>query len=108
MQITLTQFEKIDSLLLQQLRADNFETCADPREYIRNSNRLLDACIDAMGLAYVDGFASAEECAAAIVAKALETTEEEREFNRRLMARPMSPALAERIERINKVFGVKS
>ena len=44
-----------------------FETCAWPRGYITASNRLLDACIDAMGLAYVDGFAGAEECAAAIV-----------------------------------------
>lgn len=71
MQITLSQFERIDSLLTQQLRAGDFETCADPRAYIQTSNRLLDACIDAMGFAYVDGFASAEECAAAIVTKAL-------------------------------------
>ncbi len=71
MQITLSQFEQIDSLLTQQLRAGDFETCADPRAYIQTSNRLLDACIDAMGAVYVDGFASAEECAAAIVAKAL-------------------------------------
>jgi hypothetical protein len=71
MQITLSQFERIDSLLSQQLRAGDFGTCADPRSYIQTSNRLLDACIDAMGLAYVDGFASAEECAAAIVTKAL-------------------------------------
>jgi len=69
--ITLAAFETIDSLLSQQLRAGDFETCADPREYIRNSNRLLDACIDAMGYAYVDGFASAEECAAAIVTAGL-------------------------------------
>jgi hypothetical protein len=69
--ITLAAFETIDSLLSQQLRAGDFETCADPREYIRNSNRLLDACIDAMGYAYVDGFASAEHCAAMIVTEAL-------------------------------------
>ena len=71
MSITLAQFERIDSLLTQQLRAGVFETCADPRGYIATSNRLLDACIDAMGLAYVDGFASAEDCAAAIVTQAL-------------------------------------
>lgn len=71
MSITLAQFERIDSLLSQQLRAGPFETCADPRGYIQNSNRLLDACIDAMGLAYADAFASAEDCAAAIVTKAL-------------------------------------
>lgn len=71
MSITLAQFERIDSLLSQQLRAGQFETCADPRGYIATSNRLLDACIDAMGLAYVDGFASAKDCAAALVATAL-------------------------------------
>jgi hypothetical protein len=69
--ITLAAFEAIDSLLSQQLRAGDFETCADPREYIRNSNRLLDACIDAMGYAYVDAFPSAEHCAAMIVTEAL-------------------------------------
>ena len=69
--ITLAAFETIDTLLSQQLRAGEFETCADPRDYIRNSNRLLDVCIDAMGYAYVDGFASAEECAAAIVTTGL-------------------------------------
>lgn len=36
------------------------------------------------------------------------TTPEERALIERLKARPMSPELAERIERINKVFGVKS
>ena len=71
MSITLAQFERIDGLLSQQLRAGPFETCADPRAYIQTSNRLLDACIDAMGFAYVDDFASAEDCAAAIVARAL-------------------------------------
>lgn len=71
MRITLHQFEQVDSLLSQQLRAGPFETCADPRGYISTSNSLLDACIDAMGLAFVDDFADAEECAAAIVAHAL-------------------------------------
>jgi hypothetical protein len=37
-----------------------------------------------------------------------ETTDEERALNERLKAKPMSPELAERIERINKAFGVKS
>lgn len=69
--ITLAAFERIDSLLSQQLHAGDFETCADPRGYIATSNRLLDACIDAMGFNFADHFASAEECAAAIVARAL-------------------------------------
>lgn len=71
MSITLQQFERIDTLLSEQLRAGPFETCADPREYIRNSNRLFDACIDAMGFVYMDEFPSAEHCAAAIVTEAL-------------------------------------
>jgi hypothetical protein len=71
MSITLHQFERIDTLLSKQLRDGPFETCADPHEYIRNSNRLFDACIDAMGFVYMDEFASAEECAAAIVTEAL-------------------------------------
>lgn len=71
MTITLSTFEHIDSLLSQQLRAGPFETCADPHEYIRTSNRLFDACIDAMGFIYMDQFASAEDCAAAIVTTAL-------------------------------------
>lgn len=36
------------------------------------------------------------------------TSDEERALIERLKARPMSPELAERIERINKAFGVKS
>jgi len=71
MSITLAKFERIDALLSKQLRAGPFETCADPQEYIRNSNRLFDACIDAMGLVYMDQFSSAEHCAAAIVTEAL-------------------------------------
>jgi hypothetical protein len=71
MSITLNQFERIDTLLSKQLRAGPFETCADPHEYIRTSNCLFDACIDAMGFAYMDQFASAEECAASIVTAAL-------------------------------------
>jgi hypothetical protein len=71
MTITLATFERIDTLLSKQLRAGPFETCADPHEYIRTSNRLFDACIDAMGFIYMDDFASAEECAAAIITEAL-------------------------------------
>ena len=71
MSITLSQFERIDGLLSKQLRAGPFETCDDPHQYINNSNRLFDACIDAMGFVYMDQFASAEDCAAAIVTTAL-------------------------------------
>jgi hypothetical protein len=71
MSITLYQFERIDGLLTKQLRAGPFETCEDPHQYIKNSNLLFDACIDAMGFVYMDQFASAEDCAAAIVTEAL-------------------------------------
>lgn len=71
MNISLAQFERIDGLLSQQLRAGPFETCADPRGYIQTSNRLLDACADALGLEFTDRYASAEDCAAAIVTQAL-------------------------------------
>ncbi|CAB5222975.1 hypothetical protein UFOVP368_47 [uncultured Caudovirales phage] len=71
MQITLTQFERIDGLMTDLLRAGSFEACADPRGYIRTSNRLLDACIDALGMAFVDGYADALDCAADVVARSL-------------------------------------
>jgi hypothetical protein len=71
MSITLHQFERIDTRLSHLLRMGPFETCEWPRGYITQSNRLLDACIDAMGMDYVKDFASAEECAAAIVTEAL-------------------------------------
>jgi hypothetical protein len=71
MQITLSQFEKIDGLMASLLRAGPFEACADPRGYIRTENRLLDACIDALGMTFVDGYASALECAADVVTRAL-------------------------------------
>lgn len=71
MAITLQQFEQIDGLYASILRMGDFETCADPRGYIRTSNRLLDACIDAIGLDAVNAFASAEDCAADLLTKAL-------------------------------------
>lgn len=67
MAVTLHQFETIDSLMASILRMGPFETCADSRGYVRAENRLLDACIDAVGLEYTNDFASALECAAHIV-----------------------------------------
>jgi len=69
--ITLYQFEQIDGLLSSLLRMGEFEACADPRAYIRTSNRLFDAVVDAMGFAWANDFASAEEAAAAVVTMAL-------------------------------------
>jgi hypothetical protein len=67
MPFTLTQFEQIEGLFTQLTRMGDFEACADPRGYIRISNRLFDACVDAIGYAAADAFASAEECAANIL-----------------------------------------
>lgn len=72
MAITLQQFEQIDGLYASILRMGDFETCADPRAWISASNRLLDACIDAVGFEKaMNGYASAEECAADITTRAL-------------------------------------
>lgn len=69
--ITLQQFEAIDGLLSSLLRMGQFEACADPRAYIRTSNALFDAVVDAMGYDWANSFPSAEECAAAVVTMAL-------------------------------------
>ena len=71
MSITLAQFEKIDGLQSQLLRMGDFMTCADPVGYISLSNRLYDACIDAIGFDAANKFASAEECAAGLVTRSL-------------------------------------
>ncbi len=47
MALTLSQFEKIDGLATRLTRMGPFETCAAPREYVRVTNRLFDACLDA-------------------------------------------------------------
>lgn len=69
--LTLSQFELIDTLMSQLLRMGEFETCADPRGYIRLSNHLLDLCIDALGYDYANAFPGGLECAAHVVAGAL-------------------------------------
>lgn len=69
--ISLQQFERIDGHLSLLLRMGEFESCADPRAYIATSNRLFDACVDAMGFAWVNDFVSAEEAAAAVITTAL-------------------------------------
>lgn len=74
MSITLAQFEQIDGLYSHILRMGDFETCADPRAWISASNRLLDACIDAIGLDAVNAFASAEECAADLLTRCLSSS----------------------------------
>lgn len=67
MSITLHQFEKIDGLMASLLRMGEFETCADPRGYIRTSNMLGDAIIDALGYEFFGDYPCALECAAFVV-----------------------------------------
>jgi hypothetical protein len=71
MQITLCQFEQIDGLMSSLLRMGEFETCADPVGYVRADNRLYGALVDALGMVFVDDFATSLECAASVVAAAL-------------------------------------
>jgi len=70
-QITLTQFEAVDGLYSQLLRMGDFMTCDDPRAWISLSNRLNDACIDAIGYDATNAFESAEACAADLAVRAL-------------------------------------
>lgn len=76
MQITLSQFEQIDGLFNHCLHRPELEqVMAHPlasREYVteayfRPEWKLLDACVEAKGLDYVDGFASTIEAAATIL-----------------------------------------
>lgn len=69
--ITLEQFEDIDGFMADLLRMGSFETCDDPRGYIRTENMLFDYCVDATSFAFVNDFASALECAAHIVTQGL-------------------------------------
>ncbi len=71
MQISLHQFERIDGQMQAILCMGPFETCADPRGYIAAENRLHDLCIDALGFGHANAFASALDCAADVVARAL-------------------------------------
>ncbi len=45
--LALRHFEAIDGLLSALRYMGDFETCADPRGYVRITNRLFDACLGA-------------------------------------------------------------
>lgn len=47
MAVSLSQFEAVNELHQSLLRMGDFMECAEPRAYVRTSNRLFDACIDA-------------------------------------------------------------
>lgn len=67
MKITLAQFEKIDGLNDQLVRMGEFMSCGDPVAWIRISNRLGGALIDALGYDYVTRFPSDADCAAEVI-----------------------------------------
>lgn len=77
MTITLHQFEQIDGLRSSILRMGDIdaliaaENGAAVRDFIRASNRLLDACIDAIGYEAASAFVSAEACADDLIARSL-------------------------------------
>lgn len=80
MQITLCQFEQIDGLFNHCLRRPALErVMAHPlasREYVnevyfRPEWKLLDACVEAVGLDYANSFPSAIDAAATILTDCL-------------------------------------
>jgi hypothetical protein len=79
-QITLAQFEIIDGLFNDCLRRPQIEdVMAHPyatRDYLRTvffvpEWKLFDACIEAMGYSAASEYASASECAAALLTACL-------------------------------------
>lgn len=69
--ITLQEFHRIDSLMQEQLCAGNFETCEDPRAYIKRESKLLALCTSVLGDEKVDCFETAVEAAAYLVSQGL-------------------------------------
>ncbi len=54
----------LDHLIAQ----GDFDTCADPRAYVRAANALFDACIDAIGYEAASAYGDTRDCARAIIA----------------------------------------
>lgn len=52
--IKLAHFEALDAARSEQLRMGDFDTCADPRAYVRASNRVFGALIDICGYDRLD------------------------------------------------------
>jgi len=73
MQITLTQFERIDNLYSQfTFRGEpNLDSRADVQEWHRKEWRLMDALIDVIGKEAFDKYESTEACASEIIVKCL-------------------------------------
>ena len=74
--ITLQQFEAIDGLNSQIICMGDFMSLPidQARHFVRLTNRLFDACIDAVGYDSARSFPSAEECAATIITGCLSGT----------------------------------
>lgn len=77
MQITLHQFEQIDGLMSAVLRRPALEEVMPlgreetVQQFFLPEWMLFDKLVDVMGLAYVDDFASALDCAAFVVTQCL-------------------------------------
>lgn len=77
MQITLHQFERIDSLMQAVLRRPELDTLiaqgreATVAQFFRPEWELLDALVEVFGLDFVNDHASALDCAAFVVTQAL-------------------------------------
>ena len=73
MQITLTQFERIDNLYAAfTFRGEpNLDSRKDVLEWNRKEWRLMDALIDAIGKDAFDTYESTEACASELIVKCL-------------------------------------
>lgn len=75
--ITLQQFEAIDGLFNHCLKRPSIEQCMKhgretvTRMYFRPEWKLLDACVDAVGLDAVNAFPSTIDCAASLLTDCL-------------------------------------
>lgn len=74
MSVSLAQFEQIDGLMAELIAMGDVSESADLRVWLKANSidrRLLDACIDAIGIDQVQKFPTALECAASITTRAL-------------------------------------
>lgn len=73
MHTTLAQFETIDGLLSAFLNRPepDWASRASVTDWMRHEWRLYDACVDVLGLAAVQSFSSAADCAVDFVTRCM-------------------------------------
>lgn len=69
--VKLAHFEALDAARGEQLRMGDFTACADPRAYVRASNRVFGALVDICGLARLDSVNDHEAFADEVIAACL-------------------------------------